>query len=149
MPASFEWRPVLCGCYNTTFTGYCFTVWHAAKSTPVVSSQPQQQQQQCLTHFLFRNRRAMPAGAGLWRTRRCCVFFSAAILRRTFGLSPSTLLSTLSHRKWLSFICYYYIRLAKKKHFRLLFLFIGKIDVTPSLPIDLFYWLGNNIFISF
>lgn len=45
----------------------------------------------------------------------CALCFSAAILVRTFALSPSTLLSTLSHRKWLSFVCYYYIRRAKKK----------------------------------
>lgn len=76
---------------------------------------------------------------------RCAVCFSAAISGRTIGLSPSTLLSTLSHRKWLSFICYYYI---KKPSIRLLFLFIGKIDVTPSLPFHSFYWLRNNIFIS-
>lgn len=63
---------------------------------------------------------------------RCAVCFSAVISGRTFGLSPSTLLSTLSHHKWLSFICYCYIRLAKKKKsFCLLFLFIGKKDGTP------------------
>lgn len=44
----------------------------------------------------------------------CALCFSAAILVRTFALSPSILLSTLSHRKWLSFVCYYYIRRAKK-----------------------------------
>lgn len=80
---------------------------------------------------------------------RCAACFSAAISGRAFGLSPSTLLSTLSHRQWLSFICYYYIRLAKKKTlYAFFFLFIGKIDVTAPVPIHSFYWLRNNIFIS-
>lgn len=56
---------------------------------------------------------------------RCTVCFGAAISGHTFGLT------TLSHRKWLFFICYCYIRLAKKPSFHLLFLFIGKNDGTP------------------
>lgn len=79
---------------------------------------------------------------------RCAVCFSAAILGRTFGLSPSTLLSTLSHRKWLFFICYYYIRLTKKPSFHLLLFFIYWKNRCHPLPPNSFYWLRNNIFIS-